>query len=78
MEGLGGSDCASRVQTSLRALDGVLSAEVDWESGWACVDYIPEKTNKDALALAVATAGKDVQHHYRAQVVPFPGGRKGR
>ena len=70
VQGMGCVNCATRVRNSLLALDGVVSADVDWERGLALVDYVPAKTSVDAVLLAVAAAGNDGHHNYYAQVLP--------
>jgi copper chaperone CopZ len=83
VEGMDCINCAARVQGALTALDGVVSADVDWQQGLAIVDYIPTKTNVDALVRAVAGASDDRghpsagsgqalgdgRHNYRAQII---------
>lgn len=68
--GMGCANCGTRVRNGLLALDGVVSADVDWETGLALVDYVPAKTGVEAILNAVAAAGNDGHHHYRAQVIP--------
>ncbi len=68
--GMGCINCGTRVRNGLLALEGVVSADVDWEQGLAYVDYVPAKTNVDAILSAVAGAGKDGRHNYHAEVVP--------
>ena len=70
VRGMGCVNCATRVRNSLLALDGVVSADVDWERELALVDYVPAKTNVDTLLQAVAVAGNDGHHNYYAQVIP--------
>ena len=70
VQGMGCVNCATRVRNSLLALDGVVSADVDWERGLALVDYVPAKTNVDTLLHAVAAAGNDGHHNYYAQAIP--------
>jgi len=70
VRGMGCVNCATRVRNSLLALNGVVSADVDWERGLALVDYVPAKTSVDAVLLAVAAAGNDGHHNYYAQVIP--------
>ncbi len=67
--GMGCVNCGTRVRNSLVALEGVVSAVVDWERGLALVDYVPHKTGIAAILDAVAAAGNDGHHHYRAQVI---------
>lgn len=70
VSGMGCVNCGMRVRNGLLALDGVVSADVDWERGLAFVDYVPAKTNVDLILSAVAAAGNDGYHNYRAQVIP--------
>jgi len=67
--GMGCVNCGTRVRNSLLAVEGVVSADVDWQSGLALVDYVPAKTTVDALERAVAAAGNDGRHNYRAQPI---------
>lgn len=67
--GMGCRNCGTRAQNALLALEGVVSAAVDWERGLAYVDYVPTKTNLHALILAVAGAGDDERHNYRAEII---------
>lgn len=69
VEGMGCVNCATRVRNSLLTVEGVVSADVDWQSGLAFVDYVPAKTNVATLVRAVAAAGNDGQHHYFAQLI---------
>jgi|GEM_PF-2688478 len=75
VEGMDCINCAARVQNALIALDGVVSADVDWQQGLAIVDYIPMKTNVGALVCAIASASDDPghrgdgRHNYRAQII---------
>ena len=68
--GMGCVNCGTRVRNGLLALDGVVSADVDWERGLAFVDYVPARTNVDAILGAVVAAGNDGHHNYRAKVIP--------
>lgn len=67
--GMDCSTCATRVQDALRVLDGVVSADVDWESGLAFVDHVPSKISVDALVRTVADAADDGRHVYRARIL---------
>jgi len=69
VSGMGCVNCGTRVRNSLLALDGVVSADVDWERGLALVDYVPAQTTIDALVNAVAAAGRDRHHDYHARVI---------
>ena len=68
--GLGCENCAHRVRNSLLRLDGIVSAEIALAWGLAMVDYVPSKTDLNAILLAVAAAGNDGHHHYRAEITP--------
>ncbi len=67
--GMGCVNCGMRVRNGLLTLDGVVSADVDWERGLAFVDYVPAKMTVDTLIRAVAAAGNDGRHNYRAQII---------
>ncbi len=62
-------NCAMRVRNSLLRLEGVLDAEVSHLSGTAQVLYDSQQVDLDQLVLAVATAGGDGRHAYRAMPV---------
>lgn len=66
---MGCVNCGTRVRNGLLALEGVVSADVDWERGLAFVDYVPALTNVEAILGAVATAGNDGYHNYRARAI---------
>ena len=67
--GMGCPNCAARVRNSLIALTGVVEAYVDHTAGMAQVNYNPNLTNLPALVEAVARAGGDGRHNYRAQLM---------
>lgn len=67
--GMGCPRCAMRVRNGLLSLDRVLTAEVFLEQGLAAVFYDPEVITVDDLQMAVAAAGNDGRHHYRAILV---------
>ncbi len=69
VQGMGCVNCGARVRNSLLALDGIVSADVDWEQGLAFVDYVPAKMTVDTILQAVVAAGNDGHHNYRAQVM---------
>lgn len=68
VQGMGCRNCATRVQNSLIQVKGVIEAEVYHTSGVAEVIYNPKLTTGDALVEAVARAGGDGRHEYRAQI----------
>lgn len=67
--GMGCPNCAMRVRNGLLSLDGVVSADIDLERGLAYVDYLPTETDLHALILAIAAAGNDGRHNYRASII---------
>lgn len=66
VRGLGCPNCAARVRNSLLSLNGVIDAEVSHTIGVARVEFNPDLTDIPALANAVAQAGGDGRHEYRA------------
>jgi copper chaperone CopZ len=69
VQGMRCISCETRVRDGLLALEGVVSADVDWETGLAFVDFIPAKTNVDTIRSVVSAAGNDEQYHYLAYVI---------
>jgi copper chaperone len=49
--------CVASVTRVLKAVDGVLAADVSLEKGHATVDYDPSRTAPDALKRAVEAVG---------------------
>jgi copper chaperone CopZ len=66
VQGMGCTNCAARVQNSLLQINGVIAAIVDHGYGLAQVVYNPDMTDQEALIYAVARAGGDGRHEYRA------------
>lgn len=66
VQGMGCRNCATRVRNSLLALNGVIEAEVDHLTGTAAVEYNPQLVTVGSLCEAVACAGNDGRHQYRA------------
>ena len=66
VEGMGCPNCAARVRNGLLALNGVTEAEVDHFTGTALVEFNPDLVTIRALCEAVAGAGNDGRHRYRA------------
>lgn len=64
--GMGCPNCAARVRNSLLSRTGVVKADVDHVSGSAHVYYNPEMVTEVSLTAAVALAGGDGRHEYRA------------
>ena len=69
IDGIGCERCAIRVRNALLALAAVLQAEVDADTGEAVVAIDPHRTDVPELLAAVAGAGNDGRHHYRARVL---------
>ncbi len=68
IQGMGCPNCAARVRNSLLSLNGVVEAEVSHLIGAARVEFNPDLTTLAALVDAVAQAGGDGRHEYRAWV----------
>ena len=68
VSGMGCRNCATRVKNSLIQVKGVIDAEVYHTSGVAEVVYNPNLTTPMALVEAVAQAGGDGRHEYRARI----------
>ncbi len=67
--GMGCPRCAMRVRNGLLSLEHVLFADVFLEKGLAITAYNPEQVSTDDLMIAVAMAGNDGRHNYRARVI---------
>lgn len=67
--GMGCPRCALRVQNGLLALEHVLYARVFLEDCLAVVAYDPLYLTTTDLVQAVATAGNDSRHQYRAMAL---------
>lgn len=74
ISGVGCEHCASRVGNALLALDAVLQADVDADTGEAVVAFDPRRADVPDLLAAVAAAGDDGRHHYQARVIEVGGG----
>ena len=66
--GMGCPNCANRVRNSLISLNGVTGAYVDHTIGIAEVEYNPNLATLPMLIEAVARAGGDGRHNYRAML----------
>jgi len=69
IDGMGCEHCATRVRNALLALDAVLQADVDADSGEGLVAIDPRGTDVPRLLAAVAGAANDGRHHYRARLL---------
>lgn len=52
--------CVSKIESTLSELNGVLSAQVNFATGQAMVEYFPQVVSKDTLSRAVEKAGYQV------------------
>ena len=69
VHGMGCPRCATRVRNGLLALNGVLLADVFLPDGMAAAAFDPKLVTPDDLLMAVASAGNDGRHHYRAETL---------
>jgi len=69
VQGMGCPRCATRVRNGLLQLEGVLAVNVFLTEGLASVAYDPARVEPQHLLAAVAAAGGDGRHSYRAEVV---------
>ena len=69
VSGMGCPNCAARVRNRLVALEGVVEAYVDHTASKAQVIFNPGMVTIPALVEAVARAGGDGRHEYRAQAL---------
>ncbi len=67
--GMGCPNCVTRVRNSLLLLEGVYGVDVYLNMSLAEVSYDREKTLPTELVAAVARAGNDGRHKYRAELV---------
>jgi len=67
--GMGCENCATRVRNSLLSVDGVLGVDVYLNMAMAEVRYDSKKILPEVLVNAVARAGNDGHHEYRAQLI---------
>ena len=66
--GMGCPNCAARVRNSLLSVYGVVEANVLHTLGTAQVFYNPTLAGAEKLLAAVARAGGDGRHEYRAEL----------
>ena len=69
VEGMGCPNCVLRVRNGLLQVYGVVTAEVDLDTGRARVVYNPRLVQPRHLPRAVADAGAAVRHEYRATII---------
>ncbi len=63
-------NCAARVRNALLRLEGVVSADVDWTSGLAFIDFVPGAIDPHSMMRAVYKAGAEAGDCFRAAVIP--------
>lgn len=66
VQGMGCVNCAARVRNGLIGLQGVTEAKVDHVMATAAVKFNPQLVTLPDLYAAVARAGNDGHHEYRA------------
>jgi copper chaperone CopZ len=69
VSGMGCHNCATRVRNSLLSLEGVYGVDVYLNMALAEVAYARAKVLPGQLVDAVAQAGNDGRHEYRAQLI---------
>jgi copper chaperone CopZ len=67
--GMGCQNCASRVQNSLLSLEGVYDVDIFLNMAMAEVTFNGQQVSTRMLVDAVAQAGNDGRHNYRAQLI---------
>lgn len=65
IEGMVCQGCAEAAKQTLSRIDGVVSAETDFQAGTATVAFDPSKTNVDALAAAIEGVDRDPAPAFR-------------
>ncbi len=69
VEGMGCPNCVNRVRNSLLLVYGVVSANVALDPGRAEIVFNPQLVQPIHLKHAVAAAGGDGRHEYRAYLI---------
>ena len=67
--GMGCPNCAMRVRNGLLSLEGVFGVDVYLNMALAEVRYDSVKVSAAQLVSAVASAGNDGRHQYRAELI---------
>lgn len=70
VSGMGCQNCVTRVRNSLVSLEGVYDVDVYLNMGAAIVIFDKTKILAKELIDAVARAGNDGRHEYRAELIP--------
>lgn len=71
ISGMGCQNCATRVRNGLLLLEGVFHVETNLNLGMAEVFFDEKRISIEGLISAVAGAGNDGSHQYRAEVAPI-------
>lgn len=58
--GMSCTGCEQRIDTVLRRLDGVRTVEADHNCGRVRIRFVPQKSNREALAAQVESLGYQV------------------
>ena len=69
VEGMGCPNCVTRVRNSLLGVYGVVSVDIALEPASAQVVFNPKLAGSYDLKRAVAAAGGDGRHEYRAYLI---------
>ena len=69
VEGMGCHNCAIRVHNAILRLPGINWVDVDLETSTAIVAYNSELISPQQFIAAVAEAGNDGHHNYRANLM---------
>lgn len=72
--GMGCPACVNRVYNAIALTDGVIDVDVSLETAIARVVFDAGRVDTDRLVAAVAAAGHDGRHNYRALPVATPRG----
>ncbi len=57
VEGMHCNHCKAKVENALKSIKGIKKFEVSLENATASVDYLPSKTNPEAIAESVTKIG---------------------
>ncbi len=69
VQGMGCPNCVNRVRNSLLMVYGVVTVEIALEGGATRVMFNPRLATPQDLIDAVAAAGRDGRHNYRAYAI---------
>ena len=69
VSGMGCQNCVTRIQNRLLSLEGVYGVDVYLHMALAIVIFDKNKLSPHELIIAVARAGNDGHHEYRAELI---------